>query len=137
MSVWSRLCPFVKHPETELAAHRDLLDANDTIMYSQVLQGRTEKPVHFAQCAAFHGELREAPHGLAMASWSFPSAKAVELGKVWLKIKRSEGQTAGFGPCFHLPGQPILEFRFFLSHSHSCPGRIRCVKFFDRPSAHH
>ena len=32
---------------------------------------------------------------------------------VWLKIKRSEGQTAGFGPCFHLPGQLILEFRFF------------------------
>ena len=24
----------------------------------------------------------------------------------------------GFGPCFHLPGQPILEFRFFFSHSH-------------------
>ena len=23
---------------------------------------------------------------------------------LWLKIKRSEGQTAGFGPCFHLPG---------------------------------
>ena len=31
---------------------------------------------------------------------------------VWLKIKQ-EGQTAGFGPCFHFPGQPILEFRFF------------------------
>ena len=31
----------------------------------------------------------------------------------WLKIKRLDGQTAGFGPCFHLPGQPILEFRFF------------------------
>ena len=31
---------------------------------------------------------------------------------VWLKIKQ-EGQTAGFGPCFHLPGQPISEFRFF------------------------
>ena len=31
---------------------------------------------------------------------------------VWLKIKQ-EGQTAGFGPCFHLPGQPILEYRFF------------------------
>ena len=33
---------------------------------------------------------------------------------VWLKIKQ-EGQTAGFGPCFHLPG-----FHFgtgFLSHS--------------------
>ena len=28
-----------------------------------------------------------------------------------LKIKQ-EGQTAGFGPCFHLPGQPILVFRF-------------------------
>ena len=26
---------------------------------------------------------------------------------VWLKIKQ-EGQNAGFGPCFHLPGQPIL-----------------------------
>ena len=35
------------------------------------------------------------------------------LGRVWLKIRRSEGQTAGCGPCFHLPGQPILEFRFF------------------------
>ena len=32
---------------------------------------------------------------------------------MWLKIKRSEGQTAGLGPCFHLPGQAILEFRFF------------------------
>ena len=34
---------------------------------------------------------------------------------VWLKIKQ-EGQTAGVGPCFHLPG-----FHFgtgFLSHSH-------------------
>ena len=30
---------------------------------------------------------------------------------VWLRIKQ-EGQTAGFSPCFHLPGQPILEFRF-------------------------
>ena len=30
---------------------------------------------------------------------------------MWLKIKEL-GQTAGFGPCFHLPGQPILEFRF-------------------------
>ena len=26
---------------------------------------------------------------------------------VAIKIKQ-EGQTAGFGPCFHLPGQPIL-----------------------------
>ena len=29
-----------------------------------------------------------------------------------LKI-RSEGQTAGVGPCFQLPGQPILEFWCF------------------------
>ena len=36
---------------------------------------------------------------------------------VWLKIKQ-EGQTAGFGPCFHLPGQAILEFRLFGCHSH-------------------
>ena len=35
---------------------------------------------------------------------------------VWLKMKRSEGQTAAFGPCFHLP-----EFHFgtgCLCHSH-------------------
>ena len=31
---------------------------------------------------------------------------------VWLKLKQ-EGQTAAFGPCFHLPGHPILVFRFF------------------------
>ena len=36
---------------------------------------------------------------------------------VWLKIKQ-EGQTAGVGPCFHLPGQPILEFRFFEPQPH-------------------
>ena len=36
---------------------------------------------------------------------------------VWLKVKQ-EGQTAGSGPCFHLPGQPMLEFRFFcMNHS--------------------
>ena len=27
---------------------------------------------------------------------------------VWLKIKQ-QGQTAGCGPCFHIPGQPILD----------------------------
>ena len=37
---------------------------------------------------------------------------------VWLKINQ-EGQTAGFGPCFHLPG---FDFGIgFLSHSHIEP----------------
>ena len=36
---------------------------------------------------------------------------------VWLRIKRSEGQTAGFGPCFHLPRVPFWNSGF-LSHSH-------------------
>ena len=36
---------------------------------------------------------------------------------VWLKIKQ-EGQTAGFGPCFRLPRQAILELLGLLSHSH-------------------
>ena len=31
---------------------------------------------------------------------------------VWLENKQ-EGQTAGLGPCFRLPGQASLEFRFF------------------------
>ena len=31
---------------------------------------------------------------------------------LWLRIKQ-EGQTAGFGPCFHFPGQPMLEFPVF------------------------
>ena len=41
------------------------------------------------------------------------------MGHLWdlergcSSIERSEGQTAGFGPCFHLPGQPILEIRLF------------------------
>ena len=37
------------------------------------------------------------------------------------KIKRSEGQAAGFGPGFHLPGQHILEFRFFEPHPNGFP----------------
>ena len=33
---------------------------------------------------------------------------------IWVRLKmEQEGQTVGFGPCFHLPGQPILEFRLF------------------------
>ena len=35
---------------------------------------------------------------------------------VWLKIKQ-EGQTAGFGPCFHLPGLAPFWNSGFLSHS--------------------
>ena len=46
---------------------------------------------------------------VACLTKSVPSLRAEW---VWLKIKQ-EGQTAGFGPCFHLPGQPILEFRLF------------------------
>ena len=39
---------------------------------------------------------------------------------LWLKIK-PEGQTAGFGPCFHLPRQAMLEFRFFEPPPYSPP----------------
>ena len=35
-----------------------------------------------------------------------------------------EGQTACFGPCFHLPGQPILEFRFFEPQPFELQGRV-------------
>ena len=53
-----------------------------------------------------------------------PTLALQELKRgVWLKIKQ-EGQTAGFGPCFLLPGQPILGTGF-LSHSH--------VTFVDSP----
>ena len=34
--------------------------------------------------------------------------------RVWLNTK--EGQTAGLGPCFHFPGQPILDFQLFAPH---------------------
>ena len=42
---------------------------------------------------------------------------ALCLMGVAIKIKQ-EGQAAGFGPCFHLPGQAILEFRFFEPQPH-------------------
>ena len=45
-------------------------------------------------------DLDEVLGALALPSAHFPIW-------VWLKIKQ-EGQTAGFGPRFHLPGQPIL-----------------------------
>ena len=57
------------------------------------------------------GTSRFTKHGPASSRW------------VWLKTQRSEGQTAGFGPCFHLPGQPILESRFFEPQPDYCwPG---------------
>ena len=45
---------------------------------------------------------------------------------MWLKIKL-EGQTAGFGPCFHLTGFHVGTG--FLSHSHS-----GCSPWFERES---
>ena len=47
----------------------------------------------------------------------------------WLKIKRSEGQTAGFGPCFHLPGQAILEFSGFLNSPRPYVQNLQASKF--------
>ena len=35
---------------------------------------------------------------------------------MWFSKLNDRGKTAGFGPCFHLPGQPILGAGF-LSHS--------------------
>ena len=57
-------------------------------------------------------------HALPIGRCSFPAPKGPEaiselqrsLG-IWLKIHQ-QGQTAGVGPCVHLPGQPILEYRF-------------------------
>ena len=34
---------------------------------------------------------------------------------------KQKGQTAGLGPCFHLPGQPILEIRFLEPLPKICP----------------
>ena len=46
------------------------------------------------------------------------------LGR-WVAQMKQERQTAGFGPCFHSPGQPIFEFSSFLSHSHFVVDIIR------------
>ena len=62
-----------------------------------------------------------------MAPWQMePKTKTcVKIGLhkwVWLKMTQ-EGQTAGFGPCFHFPGQPILVhfdlLTFWFSHFYS------------------
>ena len=56
-------------------------------------------------------------------SWTFYLVSCFQETKsiCVAQIKR-EGQTAGFGPCFHVPGQPIL-VPVFLSHSHLA-GRV-------------
>ena len=48
----------------------------------------------------------------------FGAGAVVKRMWVWLKIQQ-EGQTAGFGPCVHLPGSPFGTG--FLSHSHVRP----------------
>ena len=58
---------------------------------------------------SFRPPCSDGPSALA-ASLRVASRRFVGVW-VWLKIKQP-GQSAGFGPCFHL-GQPILEFRFF------------------------
>ena len=50
---------------------------------------------------------------------ALPASKPKAFGVTWLWLKiKQEGQTAGLGPCFHLPGQPILEFRFLETQPH-------------------
>ena len=44
---------------------------------------------------------------------------------VWLKIKQEGRVPQVWYPCFHLPGQPILEFRFFEFATPIYPLRIR------------
>ena len=52
--------------------------------------------------------------GASQTGWHLCSVELMGTW-VWLKIEQ-EGQTAGFGPCVHLPG---LHFGTgFLSHSH-------------------
>ena len=42
---------------------------------------------------------------------------------IWLWLKIKQRGYAGVGPCFHFPGQPILELRVFLG-----PQPYVCVK---------
>ena len=73
-------------------------------------------------CAFSDSDTERGLDGLKQVSWPekrsslcCPSAQQgfnSNESWMWLKIKQ-EGQTAGFGPCFHLPGQAILDFRFF------------------------
>ena len=53
------------------------------------------------------------PIGICILDCATPAsmARGCLVICLWLKIK--QWQAAGFGPCFHLPRQAILEFRFF------------------------
>ena len=51
-----------------------------------------------------------------------PRRAATSVCGIWVWLKIKQGQTAGVGPCFHLPGQPILEFRFFEPRPYVFPG---------------
>ena len=55
-----------------------------------------------------------APFVLFGLFWA-PLCFSLTRQNIWVRLNiKQEGQTAGVGPCFHLPiGQPILEFRVF------------------------
>ena len=63
-------------------------------------RGKPQVLVHVSTCQGnpFWHKRKEAPSHKSFGNF---------CKWVWLKIK-PEGQTAGFGPCFHLPGRPIL-----------------------------
>ena len=90
------------------------------------LQLRASNPSHQWEGSWYYGRLPLGPRaipqkfgGMFTALNRKPRCSKEDLNQsnmwLWLKIKQ-EGQTAGFGPCFHLPG-----FHFgtgFWSHSH-------------------
>ena len=54
------------------------------------------------------GEASQSLDSASVSRLSFPGPGPSPLYSVWVWLKiKQQGQTAGFGPCFHLPGQAI------------------------------
>ena len=66
----------------------------------------------FVRTEAKGGELSLGNVSLGRAVGSYPSG-APKRTRPWLWLRIKPGGQAAGGPWFHLPGQPILEFRVF------------------------
>ena len=76
-----------------------------------LVQAHVAIPCFKYRAKALYPKFGVSPAALSLQTIRFMGWSVMHLNGCGSKLNRRG--YAGFGPCFHLPGQPILEFQFF------------------------
>ena len=116
---------FLAHEHGYTADFRfsDAVSSSSTRKYIDFLQDTLSKTLPPRWLTKPHGQRR--PRSEILRTWSKQPNQALvpcRLVKFGCGSRIKSSCYAGFGPCFHLPGQPIWEYRFFEPDPNYCSG---------------